>query len=128
MAIELKVPRVGESINEVEIGEWLKKEGDSVAADETIVMLDSAKTTVELPAPSAGVLGKIVKQTGETAQVGETIAMLEEAGATPQTTPVQNATAQNATAQNGATPAAGASCCRRDRGQHQPRRQRRRSG
>jgi 2-oxoglutarate dehydrogenase E2 component (dihydrolipoamide succinyltransferase) len=103
MAIELKVPRVGESINEVEIGEWLKKEGDSVAADETIVMLDSAKTTVELPAPSAGVLGKIVKQTGETAQVGETIAMLEEAGATPQTTPVQNATAQNATAQNGAT-------------------------
>ncbi|HEX8237709.1 MAG TPA: 2-oxoglutarate dehydrogenase complex dihydrolipoyllysine-residue succinyltransferase [Abditibacteriaceae bacterium] len=97
MAIELKVPRVGESINEVEIGEWLKKEGDSVAADETIVMLDSAKTTVELPAPSAGVLGKIVKQTGETAQVGETIALLEEAGTSA------GAASEKATAQNGAT-------------------------
>jgi 2-oxoglutarate dehydrogenase E2 component (dihydrolipoamide succinyltransferase) len=99
MAIELKVPRVGESINEVEIGEWLKKEGDSVAADETIVMLDSAKTTVELPAPSAGVLGKIVKQTGETAQVGETIALLEEAGATPTKSAAPEATAQNGAAQ-----------------------------
>jgi 2-oxoglutarate dehydrogenase E2 component (dihydrolipoamide succinyltransferase) len=103
MAIELKVPRVGESINEVEIGEWLKREGDSVAADETIVMLDSAKTTVELPAPSAGVLGKIVKQTGETAQVGETIALLEEAGATTSAAPAQNAAVQNISGQNGAT-------------------------
>jgi 2-oxoglutarate dehydrogenase E2 component (dihydrolipoamide succinyltransferase) len=102
MAIELKVPRVGESINEVEIGEWLKKEGDSVAADETIVMLDSAKTTVELPAPSAGVLGKIVKQTGETAQVGETIALLEEPGAAAKGATPEDATRQSSSTQNGA--------------------------
>ncbi len=83
MAVELKVPKVGESISEVEIGEWLKKEGDTVAQDETVVMLDSAKTTVELPAPVAGVLGKILKQTGEVAVIGDTLCAIEEAGAAP---------------------------------------------
>jgi 2-oxoglutarate dehydrogenase E2 component (dihydrolipoamide succinyltransferase) len=105
MAIELKVPRVGESINEVEIGEWLKKEGDSVAADETVVMLDSAKATVELPAPSAGVLGKIVKQTGETAQVGDTIAILEDAGASNGTSATQGVAAQSSSTQSPSTEA-----------------------
>ncbi len=57
MAIELKVPRVGESITEVQIGEWLKKEGDAVSADETIVTIDTEKTTVELPAPGSDPVG-----------------------------------------------------------------------
>ena len=76
--IEIKVPSVGESISEVEIGEWLKKEGDAAALDETLVMLDSAKTTVELPSPIAGVISKILKQTGETANVGDVIGIIED--------------------------------------------------
>jgi 2-oxoglutarate dehydrogenase E2 component (dihydrolipoamide succinyltransferase) len=75
--IEIKVPSVGESISEVEIGQWLKSEGESAAADETIVMLDSAKTTVELPSPGAGIISKILKQQGEVANVGEVIGYIE---------------------------------------------------
>lgn len=77
MAIEIKVPSVGESVSEVEIGEWLKGEGESTRQDETLVMLDSAKTTVELPAPAAGVISKILKQQGEAAVVGEVIGYIE---------------------------------------------------
>lgn len=85
--IEIKVPSVGESISGVEIGEWLKKEGDAAAQDETLVMLDSAKTTVELPSPAAGVISQILKKTGETANVGDVIGLIEDgangSGSTP---------------------------------------------
>jgi len=81
MPVELVVPKVGESITEVEIGEWVKAEGDTVGRDETVVMLDSAKATVELPSPVAGVISQIVKQTGEVVAVGDVIAYLEEGGA-----------------------------------------------
>jgi 2-oxoglutarate dehydrogenase E2 component (dihydrolipoamide succinyltransferase) len=77
MAIELKVPSLGESVTEVEIGPWHKREGDPVNKDENIVTLESEKATVDLPSPSAGVIGKIVKRTGEKAQVGDVIALLE---------------------------------------------------
>lgn len=78
MAIELKVPAVGESITEVEIGDWLKPEGASVQKDENVVALESEKATVELPAPVSGKVSKILKQKGETAAVGEVIGYLEE--------------------------------------------------
>lgn len=81
MSVELKVPQVGESITEVIIGDWLKAEGESVALDEALVVLETDKVTVELPAPKAGKLLQILKQTGETALVGEVIGHLE-AGAT----------------------------------------------
>ncbi len=74
---ELKVPSVGESIVEVEIGAWLKKEGEGFAQDEPLVELITDKATLELPAPFAGTLAKILKRTGETARVGEAIALLE---------------------------------------------------
>lgn len=77
MTTELKVPSVGESITEVEIGEWLKTEGAAVAKDELVVVIESEKATVELPAPAAGKLGRILKKTGESAKVGETIGILE---------------------------------------------------
>ncbi len=77
MAIELKVPSVGESITEVQIGEWLKNEGDSVQVDETIATLDTEKTTVEVPAPQSGTISKIIKNAGEIANVGDVIALLE---------------------------------------------------
>ncbi|WP_114313529.1 2-oxoglutarate dehydrogenase complex dihydrolipoyllysine-residue succinyltransferase [Thermus caldifontis] len=78
---ELNVPSVGESIVEVEIGAWLKKEGESFAQDEPLVELITDKATLELPAPFAGTLAKILKRTGETARVGEAIALLEAQGA-----------------------------------------------
>jgi hypothetical protein len=71
MSIELKVPPVGESINEVEIGEWLKKEGAAVGKDEPVAMLESEKASIELLAPEDGVLGKVLKATGEIAAVGD---------------------------------------------------------
>jgi len=80
MAIELKVPSLGESITEVEIGPWLKREGDSVNKDDNVVALESEKATVELPAPVSGTLGKIVKRTGEKAAVGDVVALFEPSG------------------------------------------------
>ncbi|APD09432.1 MULTISPECIES: 2-oxoglutarate dehydrogenase complex dihydrolipoyllysine-residue succinyltransferase [Thermus] len=74
---ELKVPSVGESIVEVEIGAWLKREGESFAQDEPLVELITDKATLELPAPFAGTLRQILRKTGETARVGEAIALLE---------------------------------------------------
>jgi 2-oxoglutarate dehydrogenase E2 component (dihydrolipoamide succinyltransferase) len=79
MAVELKVPSVGESITEIEIGQWLKAEGDAVNKDENIVALESEKATVELPAPVSGTLSRIVKRKGDKALVGEVIAYLEPA-------------------------------------------------
>jgi len=79
--IELKVPEVGESISEVEIGTWFKNEGDAVQKDEKLVEIETDKVTVELPAPSSGVLGKILRQKGESASVGDVIGRLDEGAA-----------------------------------------------
>jgi 2-oxoglutarate dehydrogenase E2 component (dihydrolipoamide succinyltransferase) len=91
MPIELKVPEVGESITEVVIGAWKKREGDGVKVDESVVEIESDKATVELPAPVAGVISKILKGSGEKAVVGEVIGFMEPAaaGATPASPPVQ---------------------------------------
>ena len=82
MAIDLQVPEVGESVTEVEIGRWLKGEGDAVARDEAVCEIETDKVTVELPAPSAGTISAILKQQGESATVGETIGRME-AGEAP---------------------------------------------
>jgi 2-oxoglutarate dehydrogenase E2 component (dihydrolipoamide succinyltransferase) len=79
MTIEVKVPEVGESITEVEIGDWLKAVGDSVQQDEDLVVIETDKATVEIIAPQAGRLSKILKTSGETAQVGEVIGHLDQA-------------------------------------------------
>src|SRR4051812_5547483 len=81
MAIELKVPTVGESITEVQMGEWLKGEGDSVARDEDIAKIETDKETVDLTAPSDGVLSRILVKKGQTANVGDVVAQIEEGGA-----------------------------------------------
>ncbi|HEY6106600.1 MAG TPA: biotin/lipoyl-containing protein, partial [Anaeromyxobacteraceae bacterium] len=57
--VELKVPSLGESITQAQVGAWLKQEGDLVRADEPVVEVESEKATVALPAPTAGVLRKI---------------------------------------------------------------------
>lgn len=80
MQIELKVPAVGESITEVEIGSWLKAKGEAVKKDEPVVSLESEKATVELPSPESGVLSQLLKKKGEVAKVGEVIGYLEQDG------------------------------------------------
>lgn len=80
MAQQVKVPTVGESITEVTIANWLKKDGDTVNADEVIAELESDKATFELPAPQAGVL-KIVKQKGETVPIGAVICEIQDGAA-----------------------------------------------
>ncbi len=75
--IEVKVPTVGESIQEVQIGQWLKREGDWIAKDDNLVDLETEKASVQVPAPVSGVLRKIVKQAEEFAAVGDVIAEIE---------------------------------------------------
>ncbi|MFZ2907490.1 MAG: 2-oxoglutarate dehydrogenase complex dihydrolipoyllysine-residue succinyltransferase [Cyclobacteriaceae bacterium] len=83
MAIQVKVPTVGESITEVTIANWTKKDGDVVQMDEVIAELESDKATFELTAPKTGVL-RIKKQQGEAVPIGELICEIEEAtGASP---------------------------------------------
>ncbi len=77
MSIELKVPAVGESISQVEIGDWLKKEGDFVERDDEVVTIETDKATLEVPAPESGTITKILKSSGQTASVDEIIAFLE---------------------------------------------------
>jgi len=81
MPVELRVPNVGESITEVQIGDWLKQPGDRVERDAGVVVIETDKATVELPAPVAGVITKQVKPKGATAAVGEVIGYMEEAEA-----------------------------------------------
>ncbi len=78
MASEVKVPVLGESITEATIGEWLKKPGEAVESDEPIASLETDKVTIEVPAPSAGVMGDYISQLGDTVEVGAVIAMIEE--------------------------------------------------
>ena len=77
MRIEIKVPNVGESITEVEIGEWFKRQGDSVSKNEDLLLLETDKASMEIQAPEAGTLVEVLKQNGESAMVGEVIGRLE---------------------------------------------------
>lgn len=79
--MDLKVPPAGESISTVVISEWLVKEGDSVEEDQTVVILETDKINVEVPAPTSGVLSQILKGAGQEADIGEVIAHLEAGAA-----------------------------------------------
>lgn len=79
MAIEVRVPQMGESIVEAVIGAWRKREGDPVAIGDVLVELETEKVNVEVTADHAGVLERILKREGETVTVGEVIALLAEA-------------------------------------------------
>lgn len=81
MSVELKVPPVGESITEVALGEWLKGEGEFVHRDEPVVVVESDKVNLEVPAPISGRVVRLRKRRGEMAKIGETIAELEPAEA-----------------------------------------------
>jgi 2-oxoglutarate dehydrogenase E2 component (dihydrolipoamide succinyltransferase) len=78
MTVELRIPSAGESITEVQIGQWLKAEGDYVQRDEAVVEIETDKASMELPSPVSGVLSKQLKQAGEVVPVGAVVALIEE--------------------------------------------------
>ncbi len=108
--IEMKVPAVGESVTEVTIASWSKKDGDQVALDEVLCELESDKATFELPAEAAGTL-RIVAQAGETLPIGALIAKIEvgagsaQPASAPQPAPAQSTptveASNNGNGQNG---------------------------
>ena len=81
MSLEIKVPPVGESITEVTLSSWIKKDGDTVQMDEVIAELESDKATFELTAEKAGVLKTIAKE-GDVLPIGAVVCSIEEGGAT----------------------------------------------
>ena len=80
--IDIKVPTVGESINEVTLVKWLKKDGDYVERDEVIAELESEKATFELNAEQAGIL-KAVGKEGDTLNIGDLVAQIDDTAAKP---------------------------------------------
>ena len=81
--IEIKVPTVGESINEVTLVKWLKADGDYVDRDEVIAELESEKATFELNAEQAGILKTVAKE-NDTLNIGDTVAQIDETAAKPE--------------------------------------------
>ena len=87
MATDIRVPTLGESVTEATIGQWFKKVGDTVAADEPVVELETDKVTIEVPAPAAGVLESITANPGDTVNVGALIGAIGAAGAAAAASP-----------------------------------------
>ncbi|MCW2383461.1 MULTISPECIES: 2-oxoglutarate dehydrogenase complex dihydrolipoyllysine-residue succinyltransferase [unclassified Sphingobium] len=106
MATEVKVPTLGESVTEATVGQWLKKPGDAVKADEPIASLETDKVAVEVPAPVAGVLGELLVKEGDTVNVGAVIATVQEgAAAASKPAPAKAEAAAPAPAKTEAAPA-----------------------
>jgi 2-oxoglutarate dehydrogenase E2 component (dihydrolipoamide succinyltransferase) len=80
--IDIRVPTLGESVTEATIGKWFKKPGEPVAVDEPLVELETDKVTIEVPAPSAGVLSEIIAKDGETVAVGALLGQIAEGAMT----------------------------------------------
>src|ERR1700712_2902215 len=76
MAVEIRVPALGESIVEATVGKWLKQVGDSVAVGEELVELETDKINIAVAAEQAGVLEQIVKNEGENVAIGDVIGTL----------------------------------------------------
>src|SRR6185312_9448890 len=76
--LPIKVPPLGESIVEATVSRWLKKEGDAVAAGDTLVELETDKITVEVPALKPGVLAKRAKNEGDVVHVDDVLGELDE--------------------------------------------------
>ncbi len=83
MATDVTIPALGESITEATVGEWLKKPGDAVAADEPIVSLETDKVAVEVPSPVAGTLAEQLAKVGDTVNVGALIARIDSGAGAP---------------------------------------------
>jgi 2-oxoglutarate dehydrogenase E2 component (dihydrolipoamide succinyltransferase) len=75
---DIRVPTLGESVTEATIGKWFKQPGDAVAVDEPLVELETDKVTIEVPAPTAGVLSEIAAKDGETVAVGALLGQISQ--------------------------------------------------
>jgi len=82
MILEMKVPSPGESISEVEIAEWLVKDGDYVEKDQTIAEIDSDKATLDLPAEQSGVI-TLKANEGDAVEVGSVICLIDTSAKAP---------------------------------------------
>ena len=89
MATEIRVPALGESITEATVGKWFKQAGDAVAADEPLVELETEKVTVEVPAPTSGVLSAIMVKEGDTVAVGSVLGAIGEGDGKAKPAPAQ---------------------------------------
>jgi 2-oxoglutarate dehydrogenase E2 component (dihydrolipoamide succinyltransferase) len=78
--MEIRVPTLGESVTEATVGQWFKKVGDAVKADEPLVELETDKVTLEVPAPSAGVIESIAVEAGGTVEVGAVLGAINADG------------------------------------------------
>lgn len=97
MAVEIRVPALGESVTEATVGSWFKSAGDTVKADEPLVELETDKVTVEVPAPQDGVLSEIKVAAGETVEIGALLGALSEGdagSAAPQSKPSEPKTGE----------------------------------
>ncbi len=81
MSTEIRVPTLGESVSEATIAKWFKKPGDAVKADEPLLELETDKVTLEVTAPSAGILAEIVAKDGETVSPGALLGQISAGGA-----------------------------------------------
>ena len=84
MSVELIVPTLGESITEATVSKWLKKIGESFEVDEPLVEIETDKITVEVPAPSSGVLSEIKVKEGKDVNIGGVLGIIGEIEATTQ--------------------------------------------
>jgi 2-oxoglutarate dehydrogenase E2 component (dihydrolipoamide succinyltransferase) len=91
MAIEIRVPVLGESVTEAIVGEWRKKPGDTVVLDEMLVELETDKVTVEINAPASGVIAEIKAEEGATVEVGALLGAINEGEGAAAAKPAQNA-------------------------------------
>ena len=88
MILEMKVPSPGESISEVEIAEWLVKDGDFVEKDQTIAEVDSDKATLDLPAEESGVI-TLKAEEGDAVAVGQVVCLIDTSAKAPKTNKVE---------------------------------------
>jgi len=78
MATDITVPQLGESVTEATVASWYKQAGEAIAADELLVELETDKVTLEVPAPSGGVLTEIIAQEGDTVEVAALLGRIDE--------------------------------------------------
>ena len=88
MILEMKVPSPGESISEVEIAEWLVKDGDFVEKDQTIAEVDSDKATLDLPAEESGII-TLKAEEGDAVAVGQVVCLIDTSAKAPNTKTVK---------------------------------------
>ena len=88
MAIEIKVPTLGESITEATVAKWLKRPGEPVALDEPVAELETDKVTLEVPAPAAGTLAEILAAEGANVPVGAVLGRITDGAAAPHPSPL----------------------------------------